>query len=650
MDDKLTAYKDVGQAIRNKIPFVLLKPTIDDLIEGTNVRMYNLRVDDPTALTDSSLSNFLKALASYKKSDNDRRDEEAKVCHLILTSLSEEARMHLRSVPAFQKAVDDSDSYAMYMIAKEEHSRSSSFAVAQNVFQQLLNIKMDGTFSKLAHDLTDHRRKFDAIFDKAATGTVRTDDIWVMLLMNALPDEQFLFMKETLYSKDLKEAFPKYAVVLQDMQNYDLNRKKPAAKQASSAVPAAKQEFTAPVGPTILSATTTIPSTTKCLTCSKIFTTVMKKNDPGEFFKHCYTCSAKHREARDTATPTPAQVKKAQAVILAAQIADPIPPITQREINSINNYMDSQYYSLAATTTITTTPSQLPATRRAEPWIPDSGSTFSSTNSIKDLHRPRKLPTPIPITGANGAVIYATHVGSCRFDPRLRIYFVPQSAVKLLSLGALSSLGYSYASRHDRRLTITTPSGSTLCHCTIQPNNTWVFPSSLMFPKTSVPTRKSVPSGLIELPYRSMSHHRSVTSASSAIPAASSASSAPPAVSPTSSATPAPSSAVSSAAPAATVSSVAKTSSAAPAFSATIASCSTFSEATAATASSAAPAVSVSSAASVSSTVAVSSAASSAAAVFYRCYLHLFGYSKPAPLPFENGCTPSCSVLPMAIA
>ena len=43
MDDKLTAYNDVGQAIRNKMPFVLLKPTIDDLIEGTNVRMYNQR-------------------------------------------------------------------------------------------------------------------------------------------------------------------------------------------------------------------------------------------------------------------------------------------------------------------------------------------------------------------------------------------------------------------------------------------------------------------------------------------------------------------------------------------------------------------------------------------------------------------------------
>jgi hypothetical protein len=35
---------------------------------------------------------------------------------------------------------------------------------------------------------------------------VPIDDIWVMLLMNALPDEEFMFMKETMYAKDLKAA------------------------------------------------------------------------------------------------------------------------------------------------------------------------------------------------------------------------------------------------------------------------------------------------------------------------------------------------------------------------------------------------------------------------------------------------------------
>jgi hypothetical protein len=381
LDDKLTAFPDVGQAIRNKTPFVLTKPTINDLFEDTNVRMYNLQVDDPTALTDSSLSNFLKANAAFKKDDKERRDEEAKVCHLILSSLSEEARMLLRSVPAFKKAVDDSDSYAMFTIAKQEHSRSSSFAVAQSIFQQLLSVKMDGTFSKLIHDLTDHRRKFDAVFDKAATGTVRTDDIWVMILMNALSDDQFLFMKETMYSKDLKDAFPTYAAVLQDMQNYDLNRRKPAAKP----------ESTAPVGSTILSASSPNPSQTKCTKCSEMFNTTMRKVGTG-IYTICFKCSTKARKDREAAAshPTPAQVagaqasiKKAQAVLLAANVAETkptqdlvIPPPTQRDIDTINSYIASPYYSLTATTTAThvTNPSDAPIIAS---FLLDSGASPS---------------------------------------------------------------------------------------------------------------------------------------------------------------------------------------------------------------------------------------------------------------------------------
>ncbi len=58
LDDKLTAYKDVGQAIRNKSPFLLPKPSIDNLFEETNVRMYNLRVENPTTLTRPHWSTY----------------------------------------------------------------------------------------------------------------------------------------------------------------------------------------------------------------------------------------------------------------------------------------------------------------------------------------------------------------------------------------------------------------------------------------------------------------------------------------------------------------------------------------------------------------------------------------------------------------
>ena len=184
MKNKLTTFPDIGQAIRNKTPYVLTKPTINDLIEDSDVRMYNYQANDPTTLTDSSLINFLKAKAAFKNEDKDRRDEEAKVCHLILSSISDEAQMHLRSVVAFTKATDDNDSNAMFTIAKDEHSRSSSFAVAQCTFQQLLSIKK--------------------------TGTVKTDDLFLMILVNSLPDNEFMFMKESLYAKDLSKPFPKF--------------------------------------------------------------------------------------------------------------------------------------------------------------------------------------------------------------------------------------------------------------------------------------------------------------------------------------------------------------------------------------------------------------------------------------------------------
>jgi len=73
MKNKLTASPDIGQAIRNKTPYVFTQPTINDLIEDSDVRMYNYQANDPTTLTDSSLINCLKAKAAFKNEDKNRR-------------------------------------------------------------------------------------------------------------------------------------------------------------------------------------------------------------------------------------------------------------------------------------------------------------------------------------------------------------------------------------------------------------------------------------------------------------------------------------------------------------------------------------------------------------------------------------------------
>ena len=169
-----------------------------------------------------------------------------------------------------------------------------------------------------------------------------------------------------------------------------------------------------------------------------------------------------------------------------------LPNLPKYDTDRLNkNMMSENFYYYSLVHDVPASPSVV-ATPTTKSWHPDSASTFSITDNIKDLHRHKKLPAPIPITCGNGVIIYATHVGSARFDHRHQVYFVPLSAVKLLSLGILSKLGYSYASGSDRCLTITTPFGRSLYHCPIQQNNIWIFPSSLISPKTSVRTGNCV--------------------------------------------------------------------------------------------------------------------------------------------------------------
>jgi len=75
-------------------------------------------------------------------------------------------------------------------------------------------------------------------------------------------------MKEIMYFKDIKESFPNFAIVLQDMQNYDLNKKK--------AIP--KQESTVPARLTLLSASTVVPPKVKFGLCFKILNRNMKRD------------------------------------------------------------------------------------------------------------------------------------------------------------------------------------------------------------------------------------------------------------------------------------------------------------------------------------------------------------------------------------
>jgi hypothetical protein len=475
--ERMSSYPSLGTAIRKGVPFVLTPPTEDDVYPGTNRKMYQFTADGDSAVDAASHAAFRSANMYHAKQDQARKDEEGKLCTFLKSSFSEEAKMTLRSTPAYLVADIDNDSFAMYTIARDSHACATSFAVAQRACMDIFQIQMTTTYAAYSDDLLSRRQTFNALFDPKGKGTVTIDDLFTIALVNGLPDSQFQYMKDRLYAEDLRDHFPKFADVNMAMKTYDLNRQK--AKDSLLPPP------TAPPGPTVMAAIA--PAKPICTNCNKPFNSVISRIS-GKPFTICQPCSFKKKQelaSAPTPVPTPEQLrvaqsqyKKAQATILAAGVpltlptTPSVPLPTKPTAEFLNQYIQSQTsnYSLTATTTIGPNPQ----------WVIDTGASLCCTWDPADIVRPLPLPSPIPIGSANGEVLHATHVGASHFSPDLPIHLVPRSAVKLLSLGALTRQGYSHSTGPDHSLAILDSTGRLLCNCPIQPNNIWLFPEKFM--------------------------------------------------------------------------------------------------------------------------------------------------------------------------
>jgi len=100
-----------------------------------------------------------------------------------------------------------------------------SFAVAQHSFLQLFELKRTTTFTDHVDRLLGQKDAFTAIFDPEGTGMMAIENIITMVLINGLPDE-FKYMKDLMFSKDLMGEFPDFKETLQAMMTYDLNKQK----------------------------------------------------------------------------------------------------------------------------------------------------------------------------------------------------------------------------------------------------------------------------------------------------------------------------------------------------------------------------------------------------------------------------------------
>jgi len=106
----------------------------------------------------------------------------------------------------------------------------------------------------------------------------------------------------------------------------------------------------------------------------------------------------------------------------------------------------------------------------------DSTASLHCTFDLLDIVDPVLLPEPLSIGSANGGIISATHSGRSHLSPLILVHYVPESKVKLISIGALTRQGFTYSIGPDRAMTVLDPSGKHL-----QPNKVWTCPANLSF-------------------------------------------------------------------------------------------------------------------------------------------------------------------------
>jgi len=432
MGYQMMDWPDLGSAINTKVKFIIEKPNRHSVWSGTTTRRYTINptdiIDFDAASTERwahDMDRYTDALAALKK-------DEAQFCSFIRSSFSEDAHILLRSDPRYNAASTSSSSYDLFMICLELHSCSNSFSVALSTLVSLFASPWPGSLNQLKDDLLNSRNKVSAMFDPTGTGTIKIDDLYVVALLNALPDKHFSYPKDKIFAKN--NIIPDFFRTLETMTNFDNYKTTLSLESASSATPA---------GPTALAVVTPTPSTSTstCVLCQKPFPTVISRESQKPF-RYCFNCNNKRREqlnipstvaTTNPATrppPTPAarpptqkQIQIAHAVFLAASAAAPpvappaaVTPLTY-DAAYLNSFVQSNGLNILSATSPSTNPEPL--------WYMDSGASLTCTFDILDLANPVLLPETLPIGSADGGIIYATDRGHSHLSPLIPVHFLP---------------------------------------------------------------------------------------------------------------------------------------------------------------------------------------------------------------------------------
>ena len=170
-----------------------------------------------------------------------------------------------------------------------------------------------GSLNQLKDELLNQRIKVSAMFDPEGTGSIKIDDLFLVALLNALPDKHFSYPKDKIFAENTANTIPDLFRTLETRTNFD-NYK--TTLSHDSAMPSTR------AGPTALVAVTPSTSTSKYVMYQKnslpLFPAIPK--DHLIIVTHATRSAVTHRMAQLQLHPSTLQPDLRLSLLLHATI------------------------------------------------------------------------------------------------------------------------------------------------------------------------------------------------------------------------------------------------------------------------------------------------------------------------------------------
>lgn len=480
----LTQFPKAGLAIVNKTKYSIYKPTVTDCFPDMIPEQAKYTFKNGI-LTSESRRDFRSDYSEYKKEIDHFQIEEAKTCTYLKSSLSDEAILRLKNNKDFLIASNQNDSYGMYLILQSTYQSTNNFSQMSKQAKSYVALKQENlSFLEYKDQVLRNLKLFTYNFqNKTHPEFISINDLAVVLFCRGLDHAYFQYPLDSLYATLTPSNLPPLDDIIQIFQDYTTQKEIPLTEVIPHNTPTDAKISAISMG-------TTIKQSDKiCEECKVTITNInFRTKIANKLCGKCYRLKQKASSSTEIpaiTTPTINNITIQQAQEVLSKAKDNLrsqAALLNSHLSHNSSVLDVPFpsddinpYSHLALSNLQQNNTEL-STPLFKSFYYDSCCTYTSTSDFCDLTNPRKLTIPITMDSSSGHPVSATHVGILsNFPIPMDVYYCPNAAHKLLSLGALVRSGGTFTIRQPSgNLDLYNLQGALIDTSPLLPNNTWV--------------------------------------------------------------------------------------------------------------------------------------------------------------------------------